>query len=199
MLFASVLPLIIKKLKSNKNYSEKGLNAFTFAQLNFRMNSLTKVLATVAMLVALGAGAISGGMAFKNNVMKSTDNLEIYDAVIHNPTTEEKKILDGITFKEKNEYRYKVDEKYIYNLKDDLEKKRPLIQVGTEKSGKYKEKRVSENLPVGAILGYGIDNKENTSIIPDEWEQALNGIYPSYLGYRNKIQKIVDQKMFDKI
>ena len=66
MLFASVLPLIIKKLKSNKNYSEKGLNAFTFAQLNFRINSLTKVLATVAMLVALGAGAISGGMAFKN-------------------------------------------------------------------------------------------------------------------------------------
>ncbi|HDT6622344.1 FtsX-like permease family protein, partial [Bacillus paranthracis] len=97
MLFASVLPLIIKKLKSNKNYSEKGLNAFTFAQLNFRINSLTKVLATVAMLVALGAGAISGGMAFKNNIMKSTDDIVIYDVVIHNPTTEEKKIVDGIT------------------------------------------------------------------------------------------------------
>lgn len=65
MLFGSLLPVIIKKLKSNKKRSEKGLNAFTFAQLNFRINSLTKVLATVAMLVALGAGAISGGMAFK--------------------------------------------------------------------------------------------------------------------------------------
>ncbi|PFC34426.1 ABC transporter permease, partial [Bacillus thuringiensis] len=86
MLFTSFLPLIIKKLKNNKRYSEKGLNAFTFAQLNFRINSLSRVLATVAMLVALGAGAISGGMAFKNNVIKSTEALEIYDTVIHNPT-----------------------------------------------------------------------------------------------------------------
>lgn len=62
--------LLLLKVKSNKKRSEKGLNAFTFAQLNFRINSLTKVLATVAMLVALGAGAISGGMAFKNNVIK---------------------------------------------------------------------------------------------------------------------------------
>lgn len=122
MLFGTFLPLIIKKLKSNKKRTEKGLNAFTFAQLNFRINSLTKVLATVAMLVALGAGAISGGMAFKNNVMLTVDGLAIYDVAIHNPTAEEKKILDGITFKEKNEYRYKVDDKFVYYLKEDLEK-----------------------------------------------------------------------------
>ena len=30
-----------------------------------------------------------------------TDSFALYDAVIHNPTAEEKKILDGITFKEK--------------------------------------------------------------------------------------------------
>lgn len=59
------------------------------------------MLATVAMLVALGAGAISGGMAFKNNAIKLSDGLVIYDSVVHNPTAEEKKILDGITFKEK--------------------------------------------------------------------------------------------------
>ncbi|MDA1930953.1 FtsX-like permease family protein [Bacillus cereus group sp. BcHK130] len=199
MLFASVLPLIIKKLKSNKNYSEKGLNAFTFAQLNFRINSLTKVLATVAMLVALGAGAISGGMAFKNNIMKSTDDIVIYDVVIHNPTTEEKKIVDGITFNEKNEYRYKVDEKYIYSLKEDLEKKSPLVNLGNKKEDRGKVKRVSQNLPVGAIPKYAVENKENISIIPDEWNQALYSIYPSYLGYNDKIQKIVDKKMYDKI
>ena len=81
MLFGSLLPVMIKKLKSNKKRSEKGLNAFTFAQLNFRINGLTNVLATVAMLVALGAGAISGGMAFKNNVIKMVDGLVIYDSV----------------------------------------------------------------------------------------------------------------------
>ena len=29
------------------------------------------------------------------------DGFEIYDSVVHNPTAEEKKILNGITFKEK--------------------------------------------------------------------------------------------------
>lgn len=199
MLFTSVLPLIIQKLKSNKKRSEKGLNAFTFAQLNFRINSLTKVLATVAMLVALGAGAISGGMAFKNDVMKSTDQLEIYDTVIHNPIAEEKNLLKGITFKEKNEYRYKVDEKYIYNLKEDLEKNPPLVRAGTEKKDQGKVKRVSGSLSVGAISKYGVENKENTNVIPDEWDSALNRLHPSYLGSRDKIQKIVDQNMYDKI
>ncbi len=103
------------------------MNAFTFAQLNFRINSLTRVLATVAMLIALGAGAISGGMAFKNNVMNTVDLFEVYDAVIHNPTAEQKKILDGISFQEKSEYRYKVDDKFVYYLNEDLEKNRPII------------------------------------------------------------------------
>mgnify|MGYP001102485142 CR=1 FL=1 len=194
MLFASVLPLIIKKLKSNKKYSEKGLNAFTFAQLNFRINSLTKVLATVAMLVALGAGAISGGMAFKNNVMQSTDRIEVYDTVIHNPTTEEKDILGGIAFKEKNEYRYKVDDKYVYYLKEDLEENRPLIQAEIETV-----KRVSENLSVGAISGFDMGNDENKNIISREWEFALRSMQPTYLNYNEKVNKIVDQKMYDEI
>ncbi|AZJ24279.1 ABC transporter permease (plasmid) [Bacillus wiedmannii bv. thuringiensis] len=199
MLFTSVLPLIIQKLKSNKKRSEKGLNAFTFAQLNFRINSLTKVLATVAMLVALGAGAISGGMAFKNNVIQSTDQFEIYDTVIHNPTAEEKNILDSITFKEKNEYRYKVEEKYIYYLKEDLEKNRPLVQAGIEKKDRGKVKRVSENLPVGAISNYGEENRENTNIIPEEWDDALRSLQPTYLNYMKKVKKIVDRKMYDGI
>lgn len=192
MLFTSFLPLIIKKLKSNKRYSEKGLNAFTFAQLNFRINSLSKVLATVAMLVALGAGAISGGMAFKNNVIKSTNNLEIYDTVIHNPTADETSILDGISFKEKNEYHYKVDDKFIYYLKEDLEKKRPLVQT----KDKGKVKRVSENLPVGATSK---KDGENAVIIPNEWGRALVSLQPTYLNNMGKIKKIVDQKMYDKI
>lgn len=192
MLFTSFLPLIIKKLKNNKKYNEKGLNAFTFAQLNFRINSLSRVLATVAMLVALGAGAISGGMAFKNNVIKSTDDLEIYDTVIHNPTAEEMNILDGIQFKEKNKYHYKVDDKYVYYLKEDLEKKRPLVQA----EDKGQVKKVSENLPLGAT---SVKVEENAYTIPTEWDRALISLQPTYLNYIDKVKKIVDQKMYDKI
>ncbi|OTW81714.1 hypothetical protein BK718_23985 [Bacillus thuringiensis serovar andalousiensis] len=110
MLFGSLLPVMLNKIKSNKKRREKGLTAFTFAQLNFRINSLTRVLATVAILVVLGAGGIACGMAFKNNVLKTTDKEKVYDSVVHNPTAEEKKILSGILFQEKFEYRYKIDD-----------------------------------------------------------------------------------------
>ncbi len=53
MLFGSLLPVMMKKVQSNKKHRDKGLKAFTFAQLNFRMDSLTNMLATVAILVAL--------------------------------------------------------------------------------------------------------------------------------------------------
>ncbi|RAN76342.1 FtsX-like permease family protein [Bacillus sp. SRB_331] len=194
LLFGTFLPLIINKLKSNKKRSEKGLNAFTFAQLNFRINSLTKVLATVTMLVALGAGAISGGMAFKNNVMLTVDRLTIYDVAIHNPATEENKILDGITFKEKSEYHYKTDDKYVYYLKEDLEKNRPLIY--DPKDAKYigKTKRVSGELPVGAISSFSQEKSDN--VIPKEWDTALRTIQPGYV-YPDQTIKIVDKKMYD--
>src|SRR5699024_11355776 len=104
----------VKKIKDNKKLNNNDLNSFTFSQINFRINSLTKLIATVAMLIALGSGAISGGLAYKNNVMKSTDSFEIYDTIINNPTIEEMGILDGIPFKEKSEYRYKVDDTFVY-------------------------------------------------------------------------------------
>ncbi|SCM98135.1 Uncharacterized protein BWINRASL_04671 [Bacillus mycoides] len=198
MLFASFLPIIINKLKANKNRSEKGINAFTFAQLSFSINSLTKVLATVAMLVALGAGAISSGMALKNNVTNMVESAEYYDVEIKNPTAEEKKILDSITFKEKNEYRYKVDEQFIYQLKEDLERNRPLTRTGKdENSSRFVP--VSRELIAGAVLSHSQGkNENNTNVIPEEWGNVLRSLQKTYMNPSQKIQ-IVDQKMYDGI
>ncbi|MEK4709330.1 ABC transporter permease [Bacillus sp. FSL R10-2780] len=198
MLFASFLPIIINKLKANKNRSEKGINAFTFAQLSFSINSLTKVLATVAMLVALGAGAISSGMALKNNVTNMVESAEYYDVEIKNPTAEEKKILDSITFKEKNEYRYKVDEQFIYQLKEDLERNRPLTRTGKdENSSRFVP--VSRELIVGAVLSHRQEkNEDNTNVIPEEWGNVLRSLQKTYMNPSQKI-KIVDQQMYDGI
>lgn len=198
MLFGTFLPFIIKKLKDNKKRSEKGLNAFTFAQLNFRINSLTKILATVAMLVALGAGAISGGMAFKNNVMKAVDAIDLYDSVIHNPTAKERKILDGIPFKEKSEYRYKVDDEFVYYLKDDLEKDRPLVNDGEGKENIGKFKKASGELPVGAVTKERKEQDANGKGMSKEWEAAFTTIQPYYV-YPDQAIKIVNQQMFDDI
>ncbi|ANS51991.1 ABC transporter permease [Bacillus thuringiensis] len=196
LLFGTFVPFIIKKMKSNKKRTEKGLNAFTFAQLNFRINSLTKVLATVTMLIALGAGAISGGMAFKNNVLPRVEGGKIYDVAIHNPTAAEKKILDGITFEKKSEYRYKVDDKFVYYLKEDLEKNRPLVHDGKGSIGKFKQ--VVEELPVGAISREMNEKDVNVKAFPKEWEEAFATIQPFYIS-SDRVIKIVDQKMYDSI
>ncbi|MFJ5566315.1 FtsX-like permease family protein [Lysinibacillus xylanilyticus] len=189
LLFGSLLPVMINKLKSNKKRSEKGLNAFTFAQLNFRMNSLANVLATVAMLVALGAGGISSGMAFKNNVIKVVNGSEIYDSVVHNPTAEEKKILNTILFTEKLEYHYKIDGQSIYYLKEELEKNRPLVAKNRNEREEYgKTTRVSEELPIGA----------NVKKSPQQWGEAFQIIQPYYM-YPDHEIKIVDKNMYHSI
>ncbi|MDP1459777.1 FtsX-like permease family protein [Bacillus wiedmannii] len=189
MLFGSLLPIMIKKIKSNKNIREKKLNAFTFAQLNFRINSLTKVLATVAILVALGAGGIACGMAFKNEILKQTDKYIIYDSVVHNPTAEEQNILNGIPFKEKAKYRYKVDGKYVYYLKEDLEKNRPLI-----KDGEHEQTiKVSAEIPMDAFTISRQIGKKTT-----QWNEAFNTIQPMYM-YPNHEIKIVDQNMYNNM
>lgn len=105
------------------------------------MNSLTNMLATVATLVALGAGGITCGMAFKNNVLKQTDKGTIYNSVVHNPTVEEKKLLDSIP---QLEYRYKVNDTYVYYIKEELENNRPLVK--NRKNGGY-NKSFGKNTP----------------------------------------------------
>ncbi|ABY43527.1 MULTISPECIES: ABC transporter permease [Bacillus] len=192
MLFGSLLPVMIRKLKSNKKRSEKGLNAFTFAQLNFRINGLTNVLATVAILVALGAGGIACGLAFKNDVLKQTDKGTIYDSVVHNPTAEEKDILSGILFQENLEYRYKVDDKYVYYIKEDLEKNRPLVKDRKNE----KIMKVSEEIPMDAFALSRQWGKEDAE--SKQWREAFETIQPNYIHPDHKI-KIVDQNIYDSM
>ncbi|HFF3743174.1 TPA: FtsX-like permease family protein [Bacillus cereus] len=192
MLFGSLLPVMMKKVQSNKKRREKGLNTFTFAQLNFRMNSLTNVLATVAILVALGAGGIACGMAFKNDVLKQTDKGTIYDSIVHNPTVEEKKLLDGIPFKEKLEYHYKVDDTYVYYTKEELENNRPLVKDRKNE----KTMKVSEEIPINAFAlsrQWGKDDGK-----PRQWSDVFQTIQPEYM-YLNHEVKIVNQDIYDNI
>ncbi|MGG4268097.1 FtsX-like permease family protein [Peribacillus simplex] len=192
MLFGSLLPVMLNKIKSNKKRREKGLNVFTFAQLNFRINSLTRVLATVTILVALGAGGIACGMAFKNDVLKQTDKLKIYDSVVHNPTAEEKKILSSILFQEKLAYRYKVDDKYVYYIKEELEKNRPLV-IDEENR---KTRKVSEEFPMDAFALSRQWGKEDMK--PKQWKDAFRIIQPTYM-YPDHEIKIVDQNIYDSM
>lgn len=116
------------------------------------------------MLIALGVGAIAGGMAFKNNVLPLTKLIQPYDVVIHNPTIEEKKLFNTITFKEKKEYHYKIDQTFVYYIKEELEKNRPMIPDYSNSC----RKAVSEVLQTGKILS-------------EEWQKVFNFIQPPYV------------------
>lgn len=199
LLFISFLPFFVKKIKSSKR-NEKGLNAFTFAQLNFRINSLTKVLATVAMLVALGAGAISTGMAFKNNISIMLAENNIYDLITHNPTTEEKKLINHIKFNESAQYHYKVDSQFVYYTKDELENNRPYLRERMMEQGKVIRKftPVSGDLQVGAILDLNKPLEEEREF-PEEWVRGLTEtIHPPNF-YPDHNIKIVNKKMYKDI
>src|SRR5699024_12800120 len=72
LIFVSLLHDLLKKLKGIRSLNEKGINSFTLAQLRFRIMDLTKVLGTVAMLIALGLGAMTAGISFYHNIEKQS-------------------------------------------------------------------------------------------------------------------------------
>lgn len=170
LIFSSLIPWIVNLLKMNKSLNEKGIQAFTFSQLRFRINGLKKMLATVTMLIALGAGAIAAGMAFQHNVSALSDFQDIYDTTVFDASEEQEKILSNIEFNEVNEYRYKVDDQYVYFLGEDLDEQRPLIfdydsQSGTEPT----IKRLEEDLPQDTR---GLEEDEDV-LIGSEWSYFL--------------------------
>ncbi|MFB4168967.1 ABC transporter permease [Virgibacillus sp. JSM 102003] len=166
LVFISLLPYVVKKIKENRALNEKGINSFTLGQLRFRMQSLTKVLGTVAMLVALGLGAMTAGISFYHNVELQASAFYANDVAIHQPTAEDNEALEEMNITEKNTYHYKINEQGIYFLKDDLLENPPMIKQMNQASLELPESaRVSDPLP---------DEKYAMQDLPDQWSTALS-------------------------
>lgn len=190
LLFMAFVPTLIEKLFKNKRIKTKGLNVFTLSQLSFRVKELTKVLATVAMLIALSAGAISAGMAFKNNVKFMADDFYYYDITLNNPTQQENNIIGKINAKEKLEYRYKKDNEYIYYLSSDLSSNRPIV-LETDTIGEVAHKeRIDSKLNINSV--YDTGNQD------DKWSKFFYDIENKYTDSKLKI-KVVDEKEFSRL
>lgn len=171
MLFSSFLPFYIHTMKRSKKWYLRGLSIFTFSQLHFRMHELKRVLATVAMLIALSAGAIAAGFAFLNNAELIAEESSYYDMRLFNPTQEEIEILKDITFLEKETYHVKMDkDRFYYSLKE-LTEKPPMI-----KDEVTDEMRPAQGLEATSVLE--LDQWEQQQY-PDDWYSALYHITPS--------------------
>ncbi|MED4583559.1 ABC transporter permease [Brevibacillus choshinensis] len=205
MVFISLLPMFMQLLKKNQKWNDQKLNAFTFAQLRFRVNNLTKVLATVAMLIALGVGAMAGGLAFQQNVSLIAGVAHVYDITLQDPTPADFESIKSMTVEEQLTYRYKVDGDVIYYAKDDLLAHPPLISSNS--MGAYdpdiQPKRVSTQLPASAYSMNEKSEQAGTAAmeqIPEEWEKTIrNEFVSSYSMLDDKSLRIVDGPTFNGI
>lgn len=203
LIFISLLPVFVQALKKNQQLNDRQLNAFTFAQLRFRVNNLTKVLGTVAMLIALGVGAMAGGLAFQQNVDLISNAQHVYDITLHDPAEADLQALRNMNVIEQNTYRYKMDDKAYYYVKDDLLASPPLISTNSIEnySSENKPKRVSEALPQPAyIMHASQDEKNNLKDVPAEWDQAISAEFMiSYEMLKDRTVQIVDRATYEGI
>ncbi|MFK4475822.1 ABC transporter permease [Bacillus sp. RC206] len=202
-IFSSLLPLFVMKIKGNKKRNETGLNSFTYAQLRFRVTSLSRVLGTVAMLIALGAGAMTAGMAFQKNVGIMTDFSRVYDVVIHDPNEQDKAALKEMEIVEESKYKYKVDGEAVYYLRNDLTEKPPLISdhFDTKTLKEPARKRVATPLtePVySALETPEVANK--LPRMPKDWEDAVvREIQITHNQFNGKPVRIADEERYKGI
>ncbi|EJS02557.1 ABC transporter permease [Bacillus mycoides] len=202
-IFSSLLPLFVMKIKGNKKRNETGLNSFTYAQLRFRVTSLSRVLGTVAMLIALGAGAMTAGMAFQKNVGIMTDFSRVYDVVIHDPNEQDKAALKEMEIVEESKYKYKVDGEAVYYLRNDLTEKPPLISdhFDTKTLKEPARKRVATPLtePVySALEAPEVANK--LPRMPKDWEDAVvREIQITHNQFNGKPVRIADEERYKGI
>ncbi|MGY4691587.1 FtsX-like permease family protein [Salibacterium sp. K-3] len=166
LLFSSMLPVLLKAMKKKQGWQEKGIRAFTMSQLTFRVHHLKKFLATAAMFIALGAGAISGGLAFKNNASVTAEQAGFYDSIVHNANTEENEILEDITFTDTLTYRYKQQNGYHFYLKEDLKSYPPKNQTSANQVKTVKAELPEDRTSLDEV-------KEEAGGLAPEWRQIL--------------------------
>ncbi len=190
LLFMALLPALLDRLKKNEKRMLRGMKSFTFGQLSFRIHGLTKMLATVAMLIALGAGAIAGGLAFMNNALVAAESSSVYDTQVHNPNQEQLRLLNSITFTERLEYHYKVDHEMLYFVQEELESQRPLIKEEYNSKSWNRLIRIQGPPPAGSSW--------NGDYSPDpQWNQFLLDMTPNDQPYGE--YRVVNKQQFEEL
>ncbi|SFM13274.1 putative ABC transport system permease protein [Gracilibacillus orientalis] len=196
--FMAMLPFLIKRIKAIRSINEKGLNSFTYAQLDFRVSQLTKVLGTVAMLIALGLGAMTAGLSFYHNTEIQSSMMHGYDIKVHQPTEDELAEMENWKFEERNLYSYRVTEDSVYFSKHDLQANPPVIkELGGNLEELSKEVRLTDDLTAPVYTDEETDNAES---IPEQWQTALRTeLMANFYLFGDRTLYILDQEKFEEI
>jgi putative ABC transport system permease protein len=197
--FMAMLPFIIKRIKGIRSINEKGLNAFTYAQLDFRVSQLSKVLGTVAMLIALGLGAMTAGLSFYHNTEIQSSLTHSYDIKVHQPTEEELTEMENWEFEERNFYSYRVTDDGVYFSKHDLQANPPMIKEFTGNLDELTEEvRVENNL--SASIYTNDEETDNGETMPEQWQTALRTeLLANFYMFGDRSLYILDQEKWEEI
>ncbi|MBD2847724.1 ABC transporter permease [Paenibacillus sp. IB182496] len=165
LLFMTWLPRLVRRAgRSDRRLA--GIRAFTNGQLAFRVRDLSRMLATTALLVALGTGAIAGGIAFLNDAYLKARQSGQYDIVLENPDPQQLELLRAVTFEERHELRVKREDAVAWVARADLEAMLahtpPVLEDGTV---------LEEALPGG--------QQAITWTSHPQWRQLLSGVLPA--------------------
>ncbi|WP_208591143.1 FtsX-like permease family protein [Gracilibacillus suaedae] len=196
--FMAMLPFIIKRIKGIRTINEKGLNAFTYAQLDFRVSQLSKVLGTVAMLIALGLGAMTAGLSFYHNTEIQSSMMHAYDVKVLEPTDKELTEMENWEFEERNLYSYRVTDEGVYFSKDELQTNPPVIKEITGNLDELtKETRLEDDLTAPV---YTTDETDNAELMPEQWHTALRSeLMANFYIFGDRALYILDQEKFEAI
>ncbi|NAO99748.1 FtsX-like permease family protein [Halomonas sp. MG34] len=171
LIFISLLPFLVKRLKQNRNLNETGINSFTLGQLRFRMLNLMMVLGTVAMLIALGLGAMTAGTSFYHNIGIQASMFHANDVVLYEPNETEKQTLATMDVTEEENYRYKYNDEGVYFLKTDLEAAPPDVMAFEEGSEGFSPTTPEAKLSADEYALYG---EEGVTELPGNWWTAVS-------------------------
>ncbi|TLG72480.1 ABC transporter permease [Culicoidibacter larvae] len=167
LLFIIVVPTVIGWIQKT-NFKSKGINAFTLAQLQFRAQSLTKVLGTVAMLIALGAGAMTAGMAFKENIMLQTNQTMYADVTLVAPSNAEHDLVKQLTDAQITIYHFKDKDGTLYFDNTELNNQKWYYTEYNFEQGSIEMKQVQGNLDYSVADVY-----EDESDTVYQWYRAI--------------------------
>ncbi|QIL50472.1 ABC transporter permease [Weissella coleopterorum] len=181
LFFVAVVPQIINWLKARPQTISKQLKTFTLGQINFRMGQYARMLAVVTMLLAMALGSLTVGLGFKSNVSIVNDRNYYYDAILHNPTDQERNLIKSNDAQAQMiNYQYKVMDEKVYYLDDDLALHMPKMRINGKvlvpKQSDLKAEKLSTN-----------------------WQMVSNDLYPYFMNDNINMPKtieVIDQNDF---
>lgn len=106
----------VVNLVRKTSWAQKQLNTFTLGQLQFRIQDYTAILTMVSLMFGLALGALTMGVAFKNQTEQTAEVSSAYGMVVYNPNIRQKAAMKKVTTKKQQRYTYKqVGTKYYYD------------------------------------------------------------------------------------